>query len=1000
MKLRYAILSFLFPLLLVAGNPPANHPDANALVELYNNTDGNNWTVNTKWLDPGCDVCEWFGVICDNGRVVSIDLTDNGLNGTLPPELQELTQLEVFRLGRNQLSGNIPEEINAWEGLRELILSLNDLSGPIPPMNELGLLVNLQLSGNRLTGELPGSLLNRPNLERLYLGGNDLSGDWPDLSNLVSLRQLYLENNEFSGPLPALTQPLPDLFQIDLSGTNSVTGGFPASWENGLPGLETLAAASLGLSGPLPDITDWTMIRELLLPFNNFSGCYPANYSLFCAAGVPYDFVANPGLPDGGSDDFFADEFCPNGTQCEPCTHPDFNALVDFYNATNGVNWDAATRNDGWADGAAGLNCEPCTWAGITCDANDRVTRIVLLDKGLTGTLNINNWTELNQLRQLSLSLNAITGEFPLPLWFMDNLEQINLQDCAMGGDFPDPGSDANLRILDISGNDFFGGAPIFGNCPNLTTVSIADNDFSELGQSNINATSCPNLTTLIAQNNQFFELLPPGLGTYPPGQITLLRLDGNDFQGCYPTGYSSLCGANTFFAGNDDLPDGGSDAFFDDEFCQQGFSCEPPCHPDFDALLAMYNATDGPNWLDNTGWADGAAGTDCDVCSWEGITCNVAGRVIEINLPNNQLSGTLPAEMVGLTELIEIQVGNNQLTGALPDLSSIASLRSLRARLNQLSGNFPNWVAGLSTLEWIDITDNNFNGALPDLSAATGLVRLQIADNNFTGQLPSLVGMTLLEYADFGQNSFSGQMPNTWSPTNLPALLSMRFGNNQIAGELAAELGDLPALIEIRVNNNLLTGCYPGTYANICGFSITQRDFSGNAGLPDGGSEDFFADEFCTQGFRCEPDCHPDYEALVALYTGTNGDDWTNNTGWLEECDVCDWAGVSCNGAGRVSQLQLSNNNLTGTLPAELADLTEIFILNVEVNALTGPLPDLSGYSRFQYATAAQQSTQRCLPGLGTYGGRPNLVRHQHERVRRRGAGRWCPPQSCPLPD
>lgn len=53
---------------------------------------------------------------------------------------------------------------------------------------------------------------------------------------------------------------------------------------------------------------------------------------------------------------------------------------------------------------------------------------------------------------------------------------------------------------------------------------------------------------------------------------------------------------------------------------------CPLPVHADYDALMALYNSTNGPGWTDNSGWIDGAAGTNCDPCTWYGITCTSAG--------------------------------------------------------------------------------------------------------------------------------------------------------------------------------------------------------------------------------------------------------------------------------------------------------------------------------------------------------------------------------------
>ena len=79
--------------------------------------------------------------------------------------------------------------------------------------------------------------------------------------------------------------------------------------------------------------------------------------------------------------------------------------------------------------------------------------------------------------------------------------------------------------------------------------------------------------------------------------------------------------------------------------------------------------------------------------------------------------------------------------------------------------------------------------------------------------------------------------------------------------------------------------------------------------------------------------------EALVALYNSTDGDNWTDNTGWLVSADPCSWFGVTCSG-GQVFRLFLQTNNLTGSIPAELDNLTALRDLLLGRNNLIGSIP------------------------------------------------------------
>ena len=251
--------------------------DRAALVALYNATSGPNWTINTNWLTTAA-LSEWYGVTTDvDGRVTHVYLAQNELNGEIPVELGDLTNLQILYLAQNMLSGAIPAALGDLTNLRQLYLNQNMLSGEIPA--ELGDLASLQilyLWGNELSGEIPAALGDLTNLEQLSLAQNGLSGEIPaELGDLSSLQILYLWGNELSGAIPVELGDLTNLEQLSLS-QNMLSGEIPAALGD-LASLQILDIWGNELSGAIPvELGDLTNLEQLSLSQNMLSGAIPA----------------------------------------------------------------------------------------------------------------------------------------------------------------------------------------------------------------------------------------------------------------------------------------------------------------------------------------------------------------------------------------------------------------------------------------------------------------------------------------------------------------------------------------------------------------------------------------------------------------------------------------------------------------------------------------------------------------------------------------------------
>ncbi|CAL5414376.1 unnamed protein product [Camellia sinensis] len=165
------------------------------------------------------------------GRLQNLHTLNLQLNKftELPSSLGNLTLLNILRLGANNIHGSIPSSLGDCHSLLEFDLSENNLNGSIPPeiMSLPSISTLLRLSYNALTGSLPSevSLTKLANMDVSY---NRLSGPIPNtLSNCLSLEWLQLEANSFEGEIPQSLSMLRGLRMLDLS-RNNLSGMIPS----------------------------------------------------------------------------------------------------------------------------------------------------------------------------------------------------------------------------------------------------------------------------------------------------------------------------------------------------------------------------------------------------------------------------------------------------------------------------------------------------------------------------------------------------------------------------------------------------------------------------------------------------------------------------------------------------------------------------------------------------------------------------------------------------
>ena len=245
-------------------------------------------------------------------------------------------------------------------------------------------------------------------------------------------------------------------------------------------------------------------------------------------------------------------------------------------------------------------------------------------------------------------------------------------------------------------------------------------------------------------------------------------------------------------------------------------------------ALVALYNATGGANWTNRTNWL-----SNSPIGEWHGVTTNDGGRVTELRLQQNNLSGQIPAALGDLSSLEVLLLLDNGLTGPIPPaLGNLSNARILFLYQNQLTGQMPLSLGNLSNLERFSVRDNLLSGEIPSwLGNLAELELLRLDGNQFTGRIPvalsRLSNLTLLVLAG---NQLTGPIPS-WLG-DMGSLEQLVLSDNLLTGEIPGTLTTLPNLRLLYLRGNALTGCVPAELPGVATNDLDQLGLP-NCGAP-----------------------------------------------------------------------------------------------------------------------------------------------------------------------
>ncbi|KAJ1416638.1 Tyrosine-protein kinase, active site [Sesbania bispinosa] len=492
-----------------------------------------------------------------------LKLGQNKLNGTIPEEIGFLSYLEVLELHENNFQGPIPSSIGNLHMLQRLDLSLSGLNSSIPA--EIGFCTNLTfvaMSGNSLTGPLPLSMASLTRIRELGLSDNHLSGElhpsllssWPELFSLQlqlndmsgrlppeigklhNLTILYLYQNQFSGPIPPEIGNLSSIIQLALS-NNYFNGSIPSTIGQ-LHKLSSLKLSSNQLIGALPpEIGDLESLQELDLSENKLAGPFPPSITRLKNINLLY-------LHSNNFSGSIPEDFGPNFLRNVSFANNSFSGRLPS-GICRGGNLIYLASNLNNFFGPIPESLRNCTGLNRVLLGNNLLSGNItnafgiypdldFIDLGhnqLSGLLS-SNWGECKKLSSFSISANKVQGSIPPELGKLPRLQNLDLSENSLTGNIPVElfHSSSLLLKLNLSNNDLSGKIPAeIGQLSQLQSLDLSANNLSgpipkELG-------SCWKLIFLKLSMNKLDGQMPYELGNLVNLQ-PLLDLSHNSLSG------------------------------------------------------------------------------------------------------------------------------------------------------------------------------------------------------------------------------------------------------------------------------------------------------------------------------------------------------------------------------------------------------------------------------------------------------------------------------------
>ncbi|CAL1389355.1 unnamed protein product [Linum trigynum] len=522
-----------------------------------------------------------------------------------------------------------------------------------------------------------------------------------------------------------------------------------------------------------------------------------------------------------------------------------------------------------------------CNWAGITCNQEQRVTSLLLVEHSFQGTLSPHvgnlsflqsiNLTDnhfrgrippefgnLARLRELVLVSNSLEGEIPINLTRCTQLRGIWLSDNGLVGKIPQEiGGWSNLEVIRMSRNNLSGPIPAsLGNLSKLQDFGVPYNNLEGRIPDTVGQLS--RMSAFVVGVNQLRGTIPPSL--YNLSTMTKLTLIHNQFHGRIPLDIGFTLPNLLMYGINLNWMSGPIPSSFCNMTRMQGITMNensfsgsiPSCFGSLPDLVYFHagvnnlgtNSSDGSDFEFMTGL------TNCSQLQELGVTLNNLGGKLPASVGNlsqqlyqlylgiNAIIGNIPEEIENLVSLNNVDLSNNLFTGEIPSyFGKFQSLQGLSLAGNQLSGQIPNTLGNISQLTQLDLSENQLEGGIPrSLGNCRQLNQLDLSSNKLTAEIPTEVFnlSSLSVQLNLSRNLFGGQVPDEIG--SLENVEAVDLSYNFLTGVMPVTIGNCKSLKILNMQQNSFDGNIPSTLASLKvveSLDLSMNNFTG--GIPPG---------------------------------------------------------------------------------------------------------------------------------------------------------------------